>query len=350
MEDYHINTLANEIARTGLSCPVGNLRTLLFSDFTPLYNPFDDYANRLPLYDGTTDYIGMLANTVVTTDTALWHTCFRMWIVAAIGCLLRDDVVNQTVLVFSGDQGIGKTTWLEKLVPPELWAYYFGGEIDPGNKDTLALMAECFIINLDELENLSKSSIGALKDTITKSSIQYRPPYGYTTVVRPRRASFVGSINSREFLSDLTGNRRFLCFEATHIRFEHDVPIDMVYAQALHLLNTGFKFWFDKEDIAAIHKNNEQYRVVPLEEELLMEYFEPCLKELATHDLSTTDIIKYIRQSDNLPMSESTRQKMGRVLKAKGFVRHKKNGKYVWALKERIRSRVQGVPQQFDKG
>ena len=36
---------------------------------------------------------------------------------------LRDDVVNQQVLVLIGRQGIFKTTWLEYLLPPELRAY-----------------------------------------------------------------------------------------------------------------------------------------------------------------------------------------------------------------------------------
>jgi predicted P-loop ATPase len=72
-----------------------------------------------------------------------------------------------------------------------------------------------------------------------------RKAYGHNNETMPRRASFAGSVNTAQFLNDSTGSRRFLCFEVEEIQYQHDVDINMIYAQALHLFNEGFRYWFD---------------------------------------------------------------------------------------------------------
>lgn len=58
---------------------------------------------------------------------------------------------------------------IKKLMPLELKQYIFSGSINPNNKDTLIHLAECMLINLDELENLNRTEIGSLKELITKN-------------------------------------------------------------------------------------------------------------------------------------------------------------------------------------
>ena len=146
-----------------------------------------------------------------------------------VACVLDEKQVNQTVIVFSGKQGLGKTTWIEKLMPKQLKEYIFSGTINPSNKDTLIHLAECMLINLDELENLNRSEIGSLKEIITKTHIRMRKAYGHNNENMPRRASFAGSVNTAQFLNDTTGSRRFLCFEVEHIEYTHEIDINKVY-------------------------------------------------------------------------------------------------------------------------
>lgn len=255
--------------KADIPCSANGLRNILLSDYVPMYIPFKNYFHTLPALDGT-DYIQQLAVTVKTTDDPLWHMCFRKWIVALVAGLLIDKVVNHTVIVFIGKQGVCKTTWILNLVPPHLKEYSISGTINPGNKDKLIQLSECMLINLDELENLNRTELGTMKEIITKTSIRIRRPYGYSTETLPRRATFTGSVNNKEFLSDTTGSRRFLCFEVTAIDYQHTIPLDGVYAQAKHLLDNGFKYWFDQAEIEAINRNNEQYRSMSVDEELLL--------------------------------------------------------------------------------
>lgn len=334
ISDFQINSLARKLIKADIACSGNLIRNILLSDYTPVYNPFKQYLSGIPVWDGQTDYIQQLAATVSTTNDPLWQMCFRKWLVAMVGSLLQDDVVNHTVIVFSGKQGIGKTTWILNLVPPQLKEYCFSGTINPGNKDTLIQLSECMLINMDELENLNRNELGTMKEIITKASIRLRRPYGYSTESMPRRASFAGSVNGKEFLSDTTGSRRFLCFEAMAINYHHAVPLDGVFAQAMHLFQNGFQFWFSPADIEAINKNNEQYRCMAVEEELLLAYFEPCEVSEASYFFSTTELVNWFSQTVKMNVTDTAKQKMGKALRAHKFQRIKKKDRYVYALKE----------------
>ena len=110
MSDFQINSLVRKLVKADIACSSSMLRNVLLSDYTPVFNPFKHYLANVPAWDGQTDYIKQLAATVSTTDDELWQMCFRKWLVAMVGSLVKDEVVNHTVIVFSGKQGVGKTT------------------------------------------------------------------------------------------------------------------------------------------------------------------------------------------------------------------------------------------------
>ena len=257
-----------------------------------------------------------------------------------VGCVLDDKVINHTVIVFSGKQGLGKTTWVEKLVPRPLKEYLFSGTINPNNKDTLVQLSECMLINLDELENLNRSEIGSLKEIITKTQIRMRKAYGHNNETMPRRASFAGSVNTAQFLNDSTGSRRFLCFELEGIKYQHDVDINMAFSQALFLFKSGFRFWFDQEEIKAISQNNEQYQLHSPEEELLLTWFEPCERENANAFFNASQIAAKLAERAKININDGTINKLGKALKKHNFIRLKKHGIYVYAVNEKTYEEV----------
>jgi hypothetical protein len=334
MNDFIENSMLRECLKGRIKTNLSSLRNLLYSDFCELFNPFEDYFFNLPTYDEKTDYITELANTITTTKQDLWQQCFKKWLVAMVGCVLDEKVINHTVIVFSGKQGLGKTTWVEKLVPKPLKEYLFSGTINPNNKDTLVQLAECMLINLDELENLNRSEIGSLKEIITKTQIRMRKAYGHNNETMPRRASFAGSVNTAQFLNDSTGSRRFLCFELEGIKYQHDVDINMAFSQALFLFKSGFRFWFDQEEIKNITANNEQYQLHSPEEELLLTWFEPCPKEEATLFLNASQIAAKIADRTKLNLNDGTINKLGKALKKHNFIKISKKTGYVYAVKE----------------
>ena len=332
MTDFTENSILREILKAKVKCSINSLRNLLHSDYCEMFDPFEVYFESLPKNEDETDYIEMLADTITTTKQDLWRTCFKKWFVAMVACVLDEKQVNQTVIVFSGKQGLGKTTWIEKLMPKQLNEYIFSGTINPSNKDTLIHLAECMLINLDELENLNRSEIGSLKEIITKTHIRMRKAYGHNNENMPRRASFAGSVNTAQFLNDTTGSRRFLCFEVEHIEYTHDIDINKVYSQALKLKEEGFRHWFNQEEIKEINQNNEQYQLRSPEEELLLTWFEPAEKNKAQYYFNTTQIANILSTKGGIAITETTVRKIGMALKKHGFQRISKNKAYVFPV------------------
>lgn len=335
IEDYDLNSIIFSLYSQHLICSKEMLRMMLKSDFVQKYNPFKSYLSQLSRWDKV-DYIQQLAQTVDTNDNEFFEVALKKWLVAMVASLLVDKVTNHTVLVFTGGQGIGKTSWLKKLVPRGLENYYFEGAIEPANKDDKIQLAENMLINIDELQSLKPAKLEALKALITSSEVKVRKPYGRNHETMPRRASFAGSVNHMEFLSDTSGNRRFLCFEVYSINYQHEIPIDKIFSQAYHLFNDDFRYWFNYEEIKFLNQHNEMHREMPLEEELVLKHIQPCGKDDKDVQFgSATDIIQVLL---DLAGYKSTPPKlyantMGKVLHTKRFETTKKRGVNVYCYK-----------------
>lgn len=310
-----------------------DLQSILYSDFSVKYNPFEEYFNNLPEWEEEYDFIEMLGNTIQTPNQEHWLKCFKKWFVAMIGCMIVDDIVNHTALVLYGGQGLGKTTWLDNLVPKELKEYKHSGFVNPKNKDTFVALSEKMLINIDELEALRANEIGAFKAMVTLPSINVRRVYGHYTEHMPRRASFAASTNDKGILTDVTGSRRFLMFETLTINYQHDVPLEGAYAQAFALLRDGFKFHFDKEDILELNLANEQFKAVNIEEDWVDELF------TIADDIEEADFIgnaslvtQYIAKANNVKSNISMINRIGKILTRKGYTTFKRNSRKVYAL------------------
>ena len=143
-EPFHIldemmeNSIWMEMNELGYSCTVKTIQNLIYSDFSSTYHPIREYLDSLPEWDGT-DYIGILANSVHTSHQKFWVECLERYLVGMCAAATQDDVVNHTVLLLCSEiQNIGKTTFINNLLPPELRAYLSTGLINPSNKDDLA--------------------------------------------------------------------------------------------------------------------------------------------------------------------------------------------------------------------
>lgn len=295
IKDTELNSLYRLLHRYHINMGIDILASLLHSDYVTSYNPFQNYYEALPTWDGQIDYIGQLAATVKLkdpNDSDVFKTHLTKWLVNAVSCAINDKDTNQNALILVGPQGRYKTTWLNRLVPKDLENYKFVGTINPDNKDTLIHLAECLLINLDELETLRKHELGSLKSVMTLQHIHVRRPYARIAENLIRRASFVGSINRSEFLNDETGTRRFLTHEIESIDLEAPVDIDGVHAQAYHSLKNDFKYFFDTAEIAKVNTHNEQFSIRVTEDELLEKLFRSATKEEIEQFTNATAVMK----------------------------------------------------------
>lgn len=335
LTDYDLNSIYLLLAENDYHFSNDSLRKLLKSKFVDRYNPFHEYFNSLPEWDGTTDYIEMLASTVDTTNNDFFKITFKKWLVAMVASLIDDNVINHTFLIFTGGQGVGKTTWINNLVPERLREYYYAGAINPNHPDSKIQLAENMLVNVDELQGLTPKGIEDLKALVTIRDIKVRRPYASIHESLPHRASFAGSVNSTDFLSDTTGNRRFLCFEVESIDYEHNIPIDNVLSQALFLFRNGFRFYLNKEEILQLNVHNEAFVRRSLMEDILIKWCVPCEEDDSSALFgSTTEILSALNLMDaKIRVDDRNLQKLGKALKKHQYQRVKRRGVYVYAYK-----------------
>lgn len=283
---------------------------------SPDYNPFREYFENLKPWDGKIDYIEELSKTVKTNDKKRFLDALKKFLVGSLDCLLEEDAVNDVCLVFQSGQGLGKTRWMRKLLPSAFRSQYlYEGHINTKDKDHNQYLSQYWFIHLDELEALRGNDISAVKSYITRQRISLRKAYGRYKSHFVRRASFLGSVNEDKFLTDITGNRRWLVFTIFGIDYEHRVDIDGLWSQVFHLWNEGFKHWFDIEEIKEINQVNEEYRTMPLEEEMLLKYFEfPTEESYVGEYLGAADVMIKIGESKPAVMNKLNSISTGRAL------------------------------------
>ena len=225
-----------------------------------------------PMENNSTPSCTTLHNTTPSAER-LWRTCFKKWFVAMVASWMKDEVVNHQVLVLIGRQGIYKTTWLEHLIPPHLRAYACKlANSNELNKDERLRIAEFGLISLDEIDSMNNRELNQLKSVITATDVNERAAYAYTKERRVRLASFCASGNRRDFLTDITGNRRWLPFEVESIQnpFYTTLPYELIYAQAWALAqDPTFSYWFELDEIEVLEAHNQHFRDESNEEQLL---------------------------------------------------------------------------------
>jgi predicted P-loop ATPase len=332
LDSYKLNSILWALKSDEHSVTKADLSTLLNSEFTPRVDVFEAYFKDLSPLTENKDYIDLLSATITTNNQQLWRHCFKKWLVATVACAINPRKSNHQVLVLVGPQGIGKTTWLNKLLPPGLDGYLYAGYINPNNKDTLSTLSENLFINLDELGSFRNGDLESLKELITKDSIKVRRPYAEFADNFIRRASFMGAVNNFSFLSDATGNRRFLPFSVSSVDYMHTIDMDKVYKQAYdHYVNKTIDYWFDMDEIAAMSEHMEQYEDKSIEQQLIEKYFTPCTEETATHALTATDIGRYL-VADGLRLTNASVQRIGSIVRMLGFKRVKHKNRYQYLV------------------
>lgn len=333
---YEINTLRREIDNDiGIVTSSDNLYSIIESSFSPRINPIQEYFKRLSATDiGNSNRdcgndvslslkaIPELASCVIVRNSDKWLPYLTKWLVAVVANAMDDrECRNHTCLVLTGEQGKFKTTFLDLLCPPALHGYSYTGKIYPQEKDTLTYIGQNLIVNIDDqLKALNKRDENELKNLITCPMVKYRMPYDKYVEEHTHLASFVASVNGNDFLTDPTGSRRFLPFEVLSINIERAkaISMDNVYAEAKALLKSGFRYWFDDDEIAELYRESEDFQVQTAEMELLLRCFEKPAEDENYSLMTTTEILTYLGIYTHQSL---VAKRMGEALKKAGYIK-----------------------------
>ena len=355
ISDRIVNTLWSQMSSV-MRVNIQDIYRVIESDYVPAFNPFVEYLESLPeWHEGDHDYIADLAATVKIkgeqehiespeadsslftlrsslpsqeADSSLFtlRSSLKKWLVGMVAGWISEDVVNNVILVFIGEQGAYKTTWFNYLLPPQLKQYFYTKtNANRMTRDDLLTLAQYGLVCCEELDTMRPAELNQLKAAVTMPSIDERAAYAHFHEHRKHIASFCGTGNNVSFLSDPTGNRRWLPFEVESIVSprEHPFCYEGIYSQALALYKSGFTFWFTKEEIQEQNRHNRKFETPRLEHELVDLYFRKPLEHENSMFMTSSRVLQIIGSGITQKLSAT---RIGMAFSELGFQRVRYHG------------------------
>jgi predicted P-loop ATPase len=200
-------------------------------------------------------------------DTAYARAVGARWLISGVARIYRPGVKADCCLILEGPQSTRKSTALKTLAGP-----YFTDELaDLGSKDSALLTRGVWIIELSELDTLSRSEVSRIKAFMSRTTDRFRPPYGKRLIESPRQCVFAGTVNHSAYLRDDTGGRRFwpvTCASIDIDRLARDR--DQLWAEAKARFDAGADWWLETGEltVAAAQEQADRFDGDPWEEVL----------------------------------------------------------------------------------
>ena len=304
--------------------PKTDIQEVIYSDATPVYDPISEFLMHLPKWDGQNHLAKLFSRLPGISSEQL--DFLVIWFRSAVAHWLQKDKLhaNESVPTLIGSQGCGKSTFIARLLPPELQEYYLD-HLNLSNKfDKEMALTNNLLVNLDELDAIRPSQQAALKQTLSKIKVNGRTIYGSSQQDRPRYASFVATTNNPHPLSDVTGSRRFICIEipdGQYIDNAGEIDYEQLYAQLVYEVNElKAPYWFTNEQVARIQALNQNYT----DEKDITEIIEACFRKPNEGEkvkaMNCTQMLELIsKEYPSLKKTVSTKVHLGLAMKDLGF-------------------------------
>ena len=271
LTDEARNSITMKALRQGIKCWDKDIRRYVNSDDIELYDPMNEYLDSLPKWDGK-DRVEALARRVPTSYEE-WPELFHLWMRSMVAMWMGKGQLsgNSLVPLLIGRQGCGKSSFCRILLPLHLRDYY-NDRINFKNETDLNLGLTSFgLINLDEFDKITQRQQVVLKYLVSTADLKYRPPYGKAYSEHRRFASFIGTTNEMMPLTDPSGARRFICVTVEgDVDFRTPIDYPQLYAQLLHEIHNGERYWPTREQEQQLIQRNFSYQEVSGLGEMLM--------------------------------------------------------------------------------
>ncbi|QHI72882.1 virulence-associated E family protein [Aminipila terrae] len=238
-------------------------------------NDVKDYLNKLE-WDGVKRLDTLLSDYLGAEDNKYTRAVIRKSLAAAVARVIVPGIKYDYMPIFSGPQGLGKSTFLRLL--GKRW--YSDSLQTFEGKEASEMVQGTWINEIGELNGLTKSETNSVKQFLSKTVDIYREAYGRRTSSFPRRCVFFGTTNDSEFLRDKTGNRRFWPVdvginEPTKSVFSQlEDEVEQIWAEAFTVWRLGEPLYMSGEVEQEAMKQQEEHRECNSKEGLIIEFLE----------------------------------------------------------------------------
>lgn len=279
------------------------------------FDPVRLYLDNLR-WDGTTRTETWLSLYLGAEPSPYTAATGERWLVSAVARVYRPGCKADCVLILEGPQGLGKSRVLRALAEP-----WFTDEIaDLGSKDAAMQLLGVWVIEIAELDSMTRAEVSRVKAFLSRSTDRFRPPYGRRLVEQPRRCVFAGTVNADEYLRDETGNRRFWPVRCTVARVDDLVrDRDQIWAEALIRYRQGATWWLDEASLIAEAEREQGER---LQGDPWRDAIQDFL--IARDDVSVAEILNDCLKKDAGRWERKDEMRVGATLRSLGWERYKR--------------------------
>lgn len=298
---HHIETIYN------VSSPskVNDALVIAFENNT--FHPIKDYLNSLK-WDGIKRMDTLLIDYLGAEDINYTRIIIRKVLVAAVARVFNPGIKFDNMMVLSGPQGIGKSTFIKKLGGD----WYSDSLTTVQGKEAYEQLQGVWLLEMGEMMATKKADIEAVKHFLSKSEDIYRVAYGKRTSRFLRQCVVIGTTNDKEFLRDKTGNRRFWPID-TGVKKSNknifngqlDNERNQIWAEALELYKANEPLYLSDEEKKEAEKQQKNHSEENAKSGIIEEYLNKPIIE-NWYDLSISEKREYIHGSDFGDLKEGT--------------------------------------------
>ncbi len=277
------------------------------------FNPLQDYLNDLA-WDGRQRIDSWLVDYTGAEDKEFVKVVGRKFLVSAIARAMEPGCTVDTMLVLEGEQGIGKSQTLQALAEP----WVLEELSDMKSKDCKQEIQGQWFVEVSELDAMKRNEIETVKAFIAKQVDTFRPSYGRFTKAHPRQCVLIGTTNSKAYLRDHTGNRRFWpvnCGKTDLVALRRDR--DQLWAEAAVAYRNGEQWWLEEnETVLAREEQAERF-----EHDVWQDVVNKWLSETTKSRVSGLDIMEGCLEMNRSQQGVVTGRRISQIMKQAGWPR-----------------------------
>lgn len=218
------------------------------------FHPLRDHLDGL-VWDRTPRLDSWVLRYLGVADTPYARAVGKRWLISAVARIFQPGCKADCVLILEGPQGIRKSSALKALSEP----WFTDRLSDLGSKDAAMETRGVWVIEIAELDTMSRAEVGTIKAFISRTHDRFRPPYGKRLVDLPRQCVFAGSVNPEGgYLKDATGGRRFWPIRCGAIDLEALArDRDQLWAEAVARHRAGEPWWLETRDLTELAEEEQ---------------------------------------------------------------------------------------------
>lgn len=221
------------------------------------FHPVRDFLDSIQ-WDGKKRVDTLLIDHLKADDSLYARTVTRKTLCAAVARIFSPGIKFDNMLILEGNQGIGKSSFLQSLA-----LGWFTDDVGGLQKDTVENMKGKWIGEIGELTQYRKAEVDHIKAFLSRQVDRMREAYGKRSKDFRRHWIMIGSTNDDAgYLKD-EENRRFWPVRCHRTTFIKPLPVEevvQIWAEALTIWRDGESLDLDNAEVIQAAKKEQAAR------------------------------------------------------------------------------------------